>query len=224
MNSGQTLFFRASASCSKILNDKKYFNRPTVKNLRANSVFQGKRRLVKILNDNKYIFNAVNSGHIVFQGKRKLLKNLVNGKKYIQNSENFQDKLFFRASASCSKILKDKKYFDTVKKFKATVFFRASASFFIVNTSEFTYFFFKSGESHERRQWLLVPHLTGWLSQWAVRHKLSWWALAVQLPLYQLCNLHVSYRVGLMFIYTFNNVLLLYALAFHSLALPSRCV
>jgi len=87
-------------------------------------------------------------------------------------------------------------------------FFRASASFFIVNTSEFAYFFFKSGESHERRQWLLVPPLTGWLSQWAVHHKLCWWALAVQLPLCQLCNLHVSYRVGLMFIYTFNNVLL----------------
>jgi len=34
--------FRASASCSKILNDKKYmFN--TVKNFRVNCVFQGKR-------------------------------------------------------------------------------------------------------------------------------------------------------------------------------------
>jgi len=43
--------FRASASCSKILNDKKYFT--TVKNFRAtlffraNSVFQGKRKLLK---------------------------------------------------------------------------------------------------------------------------------------------------------------------------------
>jgi len=35
------------------------------------------------------------------------------------------------------------------------------------------------------------------------------------------CNyVYVSYGV----LYTFNNVLLLYALAFHSLALASRCV
>jgi len=39
----------ASASFSKILKDKKYFN--AVKNFRANSVFQGKRMLFKILND-----------------------------------------------------------------------------------------------------------------------------------------------------------------------------
>jgi len=64
-----TLFFRASASCSKILNDK------------------------------KYIFNTVNSGHTVLW-----------------------------ASASCSKILDDKKYFNTVKKFRATLFFRANTS------------------------------------------------------------------------------------------------
>jgi len=35
--------FKASASCSKFLNDKKYFN--TVKNFKANSVFQGKRKV-----------------------------------------------------------------------------------------------------------------------------------------------------------------------------------
>jgi len=35
---------------------------------------------------------------------------------------------------------------------------------FIVNTFEFAYFFFKSGESDEGRQRLLVPPLTGWLS------------------------------------------------------------
>jgi len=97
VNSGQTLFFRASASCSKILIAKGIFNR--VKNFRANSVFQGKRKLFKILNDKKYIFNAVNSGT-----------------------------LFFRASTSCSKILKDKKYFNTVKNFRTNSFFRASAS------------------------------------------------------------------------------------------------
>jgi len=79
--------------------------------------------------------------------------------------------------------------------------------FFIVNTSEFAYFFFKSGESHKGRQRLLVPPLTGWLSHWAVYLKPCWWALAVQLPLYLFCILHVSYSV--MFVYTFDNVLLL---------------
>jgi len=41
--------FRASASSSKILIDKQYFN--AVKNFWANSVFQDKRKLSKILND-----------------------------------------------------------------------------------------------------------------------------------------------------------------------------
>jgi len=66
---------------------------------------------------------------------------------------------------------------------------------FIVITFEFAYFFFKSGQSHEGRQRLLVPPLTRWLLHWAVCHKLWWWALAVQLPLCQLCNLHVSNSV-----------------------------
>jgi len=37
--------FRASASCSKILNDKSILS--AVKNFRANSAFQGKRKLLK---------------------------------------------------------------------------------------------------------------------------------------------------------------------------------
>jgi len=45
VNSGHPLFFRASVSCSKLLNVKSIFN--TVKNFRANSVFQGKRKLLK---------------------------------------------------------------------------------------------------------------------------------------------------------------------------------
>jgi len=53
------------------------------------------RKLFKILNAKKYMFNTVNSGHTVFQGKRKLLVNPVNGKKYIQYSEKFQGKLCF---------------------------------------------------------------------------------------------------------------------------------
>jgi len=42
------LFFRAGASCSKLLNVKVYSIGPTVKNFRANSVFQDKRKLLKI--------------------------------------------------------------------------------------------------------------------------------------------------------------------------------
>jgi len=38
VNSGQTLFFRASASCSKLLNVKSIFN--TVKNFGGISVFR----------------------------------------------------------------------------------------------------------------------------------------------------------------------------------------
>jgi len=70
-NSGETLVFRGSASCSKILNDKIYLN--TGKNFRATSVFQGKCKLLKNV---KSIFNTVKiSRATVFQGKRKLLKN-----------------------------------------------------------------------------------------------------------------------------------------------------
>jgi len=65
----------------------------------------------------------------------------------------------------------------------------------MVNTSEFAYFFFKSVESHKGRQRLLVRPFTEWLSHWEVCHKLCWWALAVQYPWCQLCNLHVSYSV-----------------------------
>jgi len=42
--SGQTLLFRASKSCSKVLKDKKYFN--TVKSFRA-TVFPGKKVVQK---------------------------------------------------------------------------------------------------------------------------------------------------------------------------------
>jgi len=66
-----------------------------VKNFRANSVFQGKPKLFKILNDKKYIFNIVNSGHTVFQGKQKLLKHS-ESKKYIKYSEKFYGKLCFQ--------------------------------------------------------------------------------------------------------------------------------
>jgi len=55
--------------------------------------------LFKILNDKKYIFNTVNSGHT----------------------------LFFRANKSCSNILNVKSILNTVKNFKTNSVFRASA-------------------------------------------------------------------------------------------------
>ena len=128
MNSGQTLFsgqaqvaqkswmikkyfnsvknsratvFRASASCSKILNVKNIFN--TVKNCRATLFFRASASCSKILNV-KSIFDTVKifRAHSVFQGKRKLLKN-PECKKYIQYSE-FRATLFLRAS---TKLLKN---------------------------------------------------------------------------------------------------------------------
>ena len=72
VKSRHTLFFRESTSCSKILNVKTIFN--AVKSFRANSVFQGKRKLFKILKD-KNTFNTVNSGHtLFFRASHKLLK------------------------------------------------------------------------------------------------------------------------------------------------------
>jgi len=186
--------FRASAICSKILKEKKYFN--TVKTFRASCVFQGKRKLFKILNDKKSV--TCRQGR---QGRKCLP---------YHNNEICKTILGFKISNwinICPFMLK-------------RCNFCMILTNFIANTSEFEYFFFKLGESHEGRQRLLVPPLTGWLSHWAVCHKLCWWALAVQLLLCQLCNLHVSYSA--MFVYTFNMcrlLLLLYALAFHSLGL-----
>jgi len=106
-----TLFFRASASCSNILNDKKYiysiqwiqdtfcfseqqqvaqkkFN--TVKNFRATLFYRASASCSNIPNDKIYIFNTVNSGHILFFGAT------ANCSKKIQYSEKFQGKLCFQ--------------------------------------------------------------------------------------------------------------------------------
>ena len=66
--------FRASASCSKILDVKSILN--TVKNFRANSVFQGKRRVAQKSWMVRNIFNTVKilRENSVFEGKCKLLK------------------------------------------------------------------------------------------------------------------------------------------------------
>ena len=88
--SGHTLFFRASASHSKILNVKIIFN--TVKIFRAHSVFQGKRKLLKTLECKKYKFKAVISGQLCFSGQAQSCSKILNGEKYIQYSEKFEKK------------------------------------------------------------------------------------------------------------------------------------
>jgi len=67
--------FRANISCSKCLNDKKYYN--TVKNFKSNLFFWASASCSKILNDKKYIVNTVKNlrENSVFQGKCKLFKN-----------------------------------------------------------------------------------------------------------------------------------------------------
>ena len=121
---GETMFLRASASRSKNLNDKKYFN--TMKIFRANSVFRAISSCSKILSSKKYIFNTVKifRAKSVFLGKRKLLK-YFECKSVLNTVKNFVETLFFRASASCSKNLNDKKYiFNTVKIFRANSVFQ----------------------------------------------------------------------------------------------------
>jgi len=55
----------------KLLKNPEY----TVKIFRAILLFRASASCSKILNDKKFIFNTVNLGHTVFQVKRKLLKN-----------------------------------------------------------------------------------------------------------------------------------------------------
>jgi len=89
--------FRASASCSKTLNDKKIFQYSEKFN--DNSVFQGKRKLLKNPECKKYIFSTVNSRHpLFFRANAKLLKN-PKRKKYIQDIEKIQGNSVFSGQA-----------------------------------------------------------------------------------------------------------------------------
>jgi len=125
-----TLFFRASANCSKILNDKKCMLN-TVKNIRVHSVFQGKRMHIA---QNSWMWRAYSiqwkiAGHPLFFRASAGYSKLLNNKKDLLNTvKNIRATLFFRASASFSKILNVKSIFRTAKNFWATLFFRASAS------------------------------------------------------------------------------------------------
>ena len=76
---GTLLFFSASASCQKVLNAKSIFN--TVKNFRANFVFQGKRRVTEKSWMVRNILNTVKN----FRASASCSK-ILNCKKYIQCS------------------------------------------------------------------------------------------------------------------------------------------
>ena len=111
--------FRATASSSKILNNKIYFN--TVKNSRA-TLFSGQAQVTQ---NNRIIKNIFNTAKI-FRAAQVAQKSWI-----IKNTFNIVNSghpLFFRASASCSKILNVKSIFHKAKNFWATLFFRASAS------------------------------------------------------------------------------------------------
>ena len=145
-----TLFFRASASCSKILNDKnisiqwiqgkpcfqgkrkllknpewqKYFN--TVKHFRANPAFRASASCSKILNDKNISIQWI-SGQLVFFRASASCSKILNDKK-TYSIQWIQGTLFFRARASCSKILNVKVYSIQWKFSGQTLCFRASAN------------------------------------------------------------------------------------------------
>jgi len=84
--------FRASASCSKILNDKKYIQ---YREFRANAVLRARASCSKTLNDKKYIFNTVNSRHTLFFRASASCSKILDDKKYIKYSGKFHAKLCF---------------------------------------------------------------------------------------------------------------------------------
>ena len=117
--------FRASASCPKILNDKKYLN--TVKIFRVTLFFRASASCSKMLNNKKYLFSAVKLGHPLFFRASASYSNILNVKSIFNTVKKSRATLFFRASASCSKIRNVKSIFNTVKIFRATLFFSGQA-------------------------------------------------------------------------------------------------
>jgi len=103
-----------------------------VKIFRANSVFQAKGKLFKILKDENTL-NAVNSGHTLFWRAIKSCSNILNVTSILNTAKNFMTPSVFRASASSSKILKDK-IFQCSEKFQGKLYFSGHAQ--VVQNSE----------------------------------------------------------------------------------------
>ena len=73
---------------------------PVLKNYRANSVFRAGASCSKILNDKKYIISTVNSGQLCFSGQAHAsCSKLLNVKNIFNTVKNSRESLFFRASA-----------------------------------------------------------------------------------------------------------------------------
>jgi len=89
--------FRASASCSKFLNDKNYFN--TVKNFRANFVFQGKSKLLKNVRWQKIYSVQWIHATACYSGQAQVAQNSGMLKIYSMQWKIPRQTLFFRASA-----------------------------------------------------------------------------------------------------------------------------
>jgi len=108
-----TLFLKASASYSKILNIKSTFNTCS-ENFQGNSFSQGKRKLLKNSECKKYIqyMQWKFSGQLSFSGQSQVSQKLLMVKKF-NTVKILGQTLSFRASASCSKILHGEKIFNT---------------------------------------------------------------------------------------------------------------
>jgi len=92
--------------------------------------FQGKNKLLKILNNKKYLFNTVkNSRATLFFRAGARCSKILNVKSILNTVKNSTVSLFSRASASCSKILNNKKYIFRTMNSGHPLFFRACASF-----------------------------------------------------------------------------------------------
>jgi len=149
VNSGHTLFFRACKSWTNILNVKSILN--TAKKFMTNSVFRASASSSKILKDKNISMQWKISGQLYFSGRGEVVQNFEWLKIYIFNAVNSGHTLFSGQATSCSKVLKDKKYFNTVKRFRATLFFRARKLFKNLNDK-------KSVTGRQGRQeWEFLP-------------------------------------------------------------------
>jgi len=122
-NSRATLFFRASANCSKIWNVKSIFN--TVKIFRATLVFRESASCSKILND-KINFIAVKIfwTTLFFSGQAQVAQNSWIVKVYSIQQKFSGQLCFFQGKRRCWKILNSKKYIQYCEKFQGKICFQ----------------------------------------------------------------------------------------------------
>ena len=150
------LFFRASASYSKILNNKNMYSIQYIQGTFCSSgqaqvaqkfwmleVYSIQRKISGQLCLSGQTLVAQKSwmikihvqiqwkisGQLCFSGQAHAnCSKILNVKSIFHTAKRFGTTLFFRASAICSKILNDQNYFNTVKNSRANPFFRESAS------------------------------------------------------------------------------------------------